>query len=145
MRGTARRIRRAVRWLLELLLDTQYAFIGPYWKSLSEDQAKLLAGKPESAVTAPSELVAEKPVEDPATPIFCQDWRVPARNVDEVRAYRRKLAQVAPDMKLPAQAWAGQLSLRRRRASRHGKGSPRGQSLRNPGDLHTFRAPGLRP
>ncbi|OUC94876.1 alpha/beta hydrolase [Streptosporangium minutum] len=96
--------------LIELLLDTQYAFLGPYWKSLSEDQAKLLASKPEPAVTAPSKQVSEKPVEDPATPIFCQDWRVPVRNVDEVQAYRRKLAQVAPDMKLPAQAWASTMT-----------------------------------
>ncbi len=91
--------------LLEFLIDTQHAFTGPYWKSLSENQAKLLAGKPEPEATAQRERDAEETVEGASEAIFCQDWRLPVRDVDEVRSYRRGLAEVAPDMKLPVQAW----------------------------------------
>ncbi|MEV5413199.1 alpha/beta hydrolase [Thermopolyspora sp. NPDC052614] len=96
----------------DLLADAQYAFFGPYWKSLSQDHAKMLANRPRTSSTSrPVEKATrEETVENPSMPIFCQDWRLPVRGAAEVRAYLRGLARVAPDMRLPAQAWAATIS-----------------------------------
>ncbi len=96
----------------DLLADAQYAFLGPYWKSLSEGHAKMLASKPKASSTgrSPEKPVRKETVEDPSTAIFCQDWRLPVRGAAEVRAQLRGLARVAPDMKLPPQAWAAVIS-----------------------------------
>ncbi|WP_430781138.1 alpha/beta hydrolase [Actinoplanes sp. G11-F43] len=93
---------------LTLLDDIQSMFGGPYWPELADRLTDLSAAEPSPDPTAEAAATVE-PIED-INGIFCSDWRLPVRDVAEVRAYRKKLARVAPDMKLNTQAWAAVLS-----------------------------------
>jgi pimeloyl-ACP methyl ester carboxylesterase len=86
-----------------MLQDVQLAFADPSWKSLSERQADLLAGKPRADSALATRLEAT-PIQDSAG-IFCADWRLPVHDANEVQSFRQRLASVAPDMKLPVGAW----------------------------------------
>ncbi|MER7167660.1 alpha/beta hydrolase [Micromonospora sp. NPDC000207] len=68
----------------DLLSDTQWTFLGPYWEQLSQRQAELAASepKPVDGVRTTGQTSGE-PVEDPSSPIFCQDWPTPVRNPQE--------------------------------------------------------------
>ncbi|MFI7021942.1 hypothetical protein ACIBMZ_04390 [Micromonospora sp. NPDC049900] len=96
---------------VDLLGDLQWTFFGPYWTQLSERLAGLSAGEPGPApdaarpTTARTAITGQEPVEDPSLAIFCQDWRLPVRDVDQVQTYRDRLAEVAPAMKVNLQAW----------------------------------------
>ena len=109
-----------------LLDDIQFSFMNPSWKQLSQRQASLLSGTPTTAraMKTPSQPgsplslrtrlatgsgFGSEPAADPEpdpTGIFCSDWRLPIRSAAEARSLRRRLEKVAPDMKIPAQAWA---------------------------------------
>ena len=95
---------------MDLLAEAEAAFHEPGWAALAERHAALLAnGSAPTPVPPPRRAAQQETVEDPATAIFCQDWRPRLRGAAEVRAYLRRLARVAPDMKLSPQAWGAML------------------------------------
>ncbi|QOC90683.1 alpha/beta hydrolase [Micromonospora craniellae] len=108
----------------DLLDDIQWTFLGPYWTQLSERLVSLSAGEPgpttdaarpttaRTAITEqePEQEPGQEPVEDPSLAIFCQDWRLPVRDVEQLRAYQDRLAEVAPEMKVNLQAWGSTMA-----------------------------------
>jgi hypothetical protein len=102
-----------------LLSFTNGMFYGPDWQFLAEFLSGLTTGLPDPAVNAraatllaPGRAGHGKPVEDPFSAVFCEDWRLPVHNFVELEAYRLALTHYAPDMKLSR--WVG---ARRRPAS----------------------------
>ncbi|WP_434739478.1 alpha/beta hydrolase [Micromonospora sp. SH-82] len=94
----------------DLLSDTQWTFLGPYWEQLSQRQAELAGSEPEPADGVRTTVqTSGEPVEDPSSAIFCQDWRLPLRDVEQVESYRKRLAAVAPQMRVNLQAWGSTL------------------------------------
>ncbi|GAA1644822.1 alpha/beta hydrolase [Actinoplanes couchii] len=112
---------------LTLLDEIQSMFAGPYWPELADRLTELTAmkptqtaeptrtGKPTQAGKAQAGKAQAGKAAEEAEPIediggiFCSDWRLPVRDVAEVKALRTRLARVAPDMKLNTQAWVSVL------------------------------------
>jgi pimeloyl-ACP methyl ester carboxylesterase len=83
------------------------------WKYLSHYLTDLAAGTSTDAGQAsqkpstqrmPKPAYGDETVAD-LTGVICADWRLPVRNAAEVQDLRRRLASVAPDIKMSVQAW----------------------------------------